>query len=171
MKALGAAALVILLTSCDSGSGGLLGGGNSGDELDEQAIAKGLLPDPSSRSLAGQYETRSDLGVDKFCAVESGNSNRFGVLAVFGPESKCEGGGTAKFDGSRISLKFEGKKECAFSAEYDGIVIRFPGSIGPGCASYCSARASMSGTQYFLVEKGNESARRVLGRENERLCS
>jgi hypothetical protein len=171
MKALRAAALVIFLSGCDSGSGGILGGGDSGAALDQQAIAKGLLPDPGSRSLAGQYETRSEMGVDKFCAVETGGSSRFGLLAVFGPESKCEGVGTAKFDGKRINLKFEGKKQCAFSAEYDGIVIRFPGSIGPGCASYCSPRASMSGTQYFLVEKGNESARRVLGREIERLCS
>jgi hypothetical protein len=171
MKTLWSATLLMLLTGCDSGSGGILGSGNSGDELDKQAIEKGLLPNPSSRSLAGQYETRSDLGIDKFCAVESGNSSRFGMLAVFGPESKCEGIGTAKFDGTRISLNFEGKKECAFAADYDGIVIRFPGSIGPGCASYCSPHASMSGTQYFLVEKGNESARRVLGRDIERLCS
>jgi hypothetical protein len=163
--------LALLLSSCGSGGGGILGSNESGEELDEQAIAKGLLPDPKSRSLAGQYETRSDLGVDKFCAVESGNSSRFGVLAVFGPESKCEGIGTATFDGTQVSLKFEGKEQCAFDAEYDGIVIRFPGSIGPGCASYCSPRASMSGTQYFLVEKGNESARRVLGRDIERLCS
>jgi hypothetical protein len=171
MKAIWAATLVIFLTGCDSGSGGILGGGDSGAELDEQAIAKGLLPDPDSRSLAGQYETRSDLGIDKFCAVESGGSSRFGLLTVFGPESKCEGVGTAKFDGKQINLKFEGQKECSFSAEYDGIVIRFPGSIGAGCESYCSPRASMSGTQYSLVEKGNESARRVLGRDIERLCS
>ncbi len=171
MKRLGLCLLAFILSSCGSQSGGVLGGGDSGDALDEQAVAKGLLPDPESRSLAGQYETRSDLGIDKFCAVEQGRSSRFGVLTVFGPESKCEGIGTAKFDGQRVSLKFEGKEPCTFDADYDGIVMRFPGSIGSGCASYCSPRASMSGTQYFLVEKGNESARRVLGRDIERLCS
>jgi hypothetical protein len=164
-------ALAMALTGCGSGGGGILSGGDSGEELDEQAVAKGLLPDPDSRSLAGQYETRSELGVDKFCATENGANSRFGVLAVFGPESKCEGTGTATYDGQKVSLKFEGKEQCAFDADYDGIVLRFPGSIGPGCASYCSPRANMSGTQYFLVEKGNESARRVLGRDIERLCS
>jgi hypothetical protein len=143
---------------------------DSGQALDDLAVAKGLLPDPDDRTLSGYYETRSDLGIDKFCAVTSGGSSRFGMLAVFGPDSKCEGVGRADMKGNRISLKFEGKEACAFEAEFDGVVIRFPGNIGPGCASYCSPRASMSGTQYYLAEKGDHSARRALGRDIERLC-
>jgi hypothetical protein len=170
MKAALPLILIAALTGCGSDAPAILGGIDSGDALDKQAVAKGLLPDPDGLALSGRFETRSDLGIDKFCAVTNAGISRFGMLAVFGPESKCEGQGTATFDGETVSLTFEGKKQCAFEAEYDGIAIRFPGSIGPGCASYCSPRASMSGTQYYLVEQGNESARRVLGRDTERLC-
>jgi hypothetical protein len=163
--------LFAALSGCGSGDKSTFAdNADAGAALDKQAISKGLLPDPEGLALSGRFETRSELGIDKFCAINSGSDSRFGMLAVFGPESKCEGQGRAKFEGITVSLEFEGKKSCSFDAEYDGIAIRFPGNIGPGCASYCSPRASMSGTQYFLVEQGNESARRVLGRDIERLC-
>ncbi len=170
MKACLPLLLLAVLSACGSQDNAKSGSTDAGEALDKQAIEKGLLPDPESLSLSGRFETRSELGVDKFCAVNNGGNSRFGILAVFGPESKCEGQGSAKFAGNTVSLEFEGKKSCSFEAEYDGIAIRFPGNIGPGCASYCSPRASMSGTQYFLVEQGNESARRALGRDIERLC-
>ena len=138
--------------------------------LDEQAIAKGLLPDPEGRALAGRFETRSDLGVDKFCAV--GDDGRFdiGMLAVFGPDSKCEAQGRAEFTDGKVRITLNGRESCSFDAEFDGIQLRFPGSVPAGCASYCSPRASMSGTAYYFTEPGNASARRTLGREIERLC-
>ena len=138
--------------------------------LDEQAIAKGLLPDPEGRALAGRFETRSDLGVDKFCAV--GDDGRFdiGMLAVFGPDSKCEAQGRAEFADEKVRITLNGKESCSFDAEFDGIQLRFPGSVPAGCASYCSPRASMSGTAYYFTEPGNVSARRTLGRDIERLC-
>jgi hypothetical protein len=138
--------------------------------LDEQAIARGLLPDPDGRALAGRYETRSDLGVDKFCAVGDEGEFAIGMLAVFGPDSKCEAQGSAEFDGDKVRITLNGKESCSFDAEFDGIQLRFPGSVPAGCASYCSPRASMSGTAYFFTEPGNASARRTLGRDIERLC-
>ena len=143
---------------------------NASRALDEQAIAKGLLPDPEGRALAGRFETRSDLGVDKFCAV--GDDGRFdiGMLAVFGPDSKCEAQGSAEFSDEKVRVTISGKENCAFDAEFDGIQLRFPGSVPAGCASYCSPRASMSGTAYYFTEPGNASARRTLGRDIERLC-
>ena len=138
--------------------------------LDEQAIAKGLLPDPEGRALAGRFETRSDLGVDKFCAVGDDGSFDIGMLAVFGPDSKCEAQGRAEFAEEKVRITFNGKESCSFDAEFDGILLRFPGSVPSGCASYCSPRASMSGTAYYFTEPGNASARRTLGRDIERLC-
>lgn len=138
--------------------------------LDEQAIAKGLLPDPEGRALAGRYETRSDLGVDKFCAVGDGGDFKIGMLAVFGPDSKCEAQGSAEFAGEKVRITLTGKDSCRFDAEFDGIQLRFPGEVPAGCASYCSPRASMSGTSYFFIEPGDASARRTLGRDVERLC-
>lgn len=138
--------------------------------LDEQAIAKGLLPDPKGRALSGRFETRSDLGADKFCAVGDGGRFDIGMLAVFGPDSKCEAQGRAEFAGEKVRITLSGKESCSFDAEFDGIQLRFPGSVPAGCASYCSPRASISGTAYYFTEPGNSSARRTLGRDIERLC-
>ena len=138
--------------------------------LDEQAIAKGLLPDPEGRALAGRFETRSDLGVDKFCAVGHDGQFDIGMLAVFGPDSKCEAQGRAEFNNDKVRITLSGKESCAFDAEFDGIQLRFPGTVPAGCASYCSPRASMSGTAYYFTEPGNASARQTLGRDIERLC-
>jgi hypothetical protein len=162
-----------LLAGCGSAKlpESLGGESNAGKALDDRAIAAGILPDSSNRVIAGRYETRSDLGTDKFCAVKKGADQfQIGVLAVFGPESKCEAQGSAKTNGDKIRISFSGKQNCAFDAEFDGIELRFPGAIEQGCSSYCSARASFSGTSYFMVEQGDDNARRALGRDFEKLC-
>lgn len=151
----------------------LLGGNDSvaGAALDEQAIAVGIIPDPDRAEFAGRYETRSDLGIDKFCAVKNGtNSYDVGFLAVFGPESKCEGKGQAIVEGESVQVRLSGAGPCTFTARYDGIELRFPGAVEEGCARYCSERASLSGTHYFMVESGDGAARKTLGRKIERLC-
>lgn len=161
---------LLCLTACDGPKLGL-GGSSAGDALDEKAIATGVIPDPANITLAGRFETRSELGTDKFCAVEQGGTqHKIGVLAVFGPESKCEAQGVARANGGKISLSFKGEGSCEFDTEFDGISIRFPGSLPEGCASYCTARASFAGTSYFMVEHGNDNARKALGRDFEKLC-
>ncbi len=139
-------------------------------KLDEQAIASGILFDANSRSLAGQFETHSDMGVDKFCAIRRGNSFDIGMLAVFGPESKCEAQGSAVINGEAIDITLRGEGTCNFSASFDGSEIRVPGTLPEGCNSYCSPRSTFSGTSYFLVEQGDKAARNSLGRDIERLC-
>jgi len=151
----------------------LIGGDDSeaGAALDAQAIATGILPDPEKAAFAGQYETRSDLGTDKFCAVKNGtNSYDIGFLAVFGPESKCEAKGQATVKGEAVKIRLSGEGQCNFIARYDGIELRFPGVVEEGCALYCSERASLSGTHYFMIESGDSAARRTLGRKIARLC-
>lgn len=139
--------------------------------LDEQAISRGLLPDPEGRALAGRYESRSELGIDKFCAVGDDGQFQIGFLAVFGPDSKCEGQGRAEFVGENVRITLSGQESCRFDASFDGILLRFPGSVPDGCASYCTPRAAMGGTSYFFTEPGDASARQTLGRDIERLCS
>lgn len=143
---------------------------DAGKKLDEQAISSGILFDADSRSLAGQFETHSDLGVDKFCAVASGGDFDIGMLAVFGPESKCEAQGTAVINGDEVDVTLAGEGDCKFSATFDGSEIRVPGSLPEGCSSYCTPRSTFSGTSYFLAEQGDKSARNSLGRDIERLC-
>jgi hypothetical protein len=161
--------ILLLLAGCDGKAPAILGGkGDAGAEIEEQAIEKGLLPDPSSRSFAGRFETTSELGTDKFCAVGDGGNFRF--LAVFGPESKCEGQGTARFSGEKVQITLSGKGQCSFAADYDGIVLRFPGNVEEGCARYCAKLANLSGTSYYRVENGSDAARKALGRDIEKLC-
>ncbi len=163
--------LLALLAGCDGKSPlPQMGGNDAGDELDRLAIEKGLLPDPQSLALEGRYETRSELGTDKFCAVAEGDRYRVGFLSVYGPESKCEGQGTARQEDEVVRIRLNGKAECAFEAIYDGIVLRFPGTVPESCAAYCSRNANMSGTQYYFVDPGASAARETLGRDIERLC-
>lgn len=162
--------LILPLLACQDSSPQKVSATDASRALDDQAIAKGLLPDPEGRALAGRFETRSDLGVDKFCAV--GDDGRFaiGMLAVFGPDSKCEAQGDAAFSNEKVRITLRGKESCSFDAEFDGVQLRFPGSVPDGCASYCSPRASLSGTAYYFTDPGNASARRTLGRDIEQLC-
>ena len=163
-------ALSLLLASCGDSAPQQAPSTDASRALDEHAIAKGLLPDPKGRALAGRFETRSDLGVDKFCAIGDDGSFTIGMLAVFGPDSKCEAQGEAEFVGDKVRVTLSGKESCRFDADFDGIQLRFPGEVPEGCASYCSPRASMSGTAYYFTEPGNASARQTLGRDIERLC-
>jgi hypothetical protein len=162
-----------LLAGCGDNAPSVLGGGNDvGSELDEAAIAAGIMPDPDQVEFAGRFETRSELGTDKFCAVSSGTKQfDVGFIAVSGSESKCEGRGTATINGDKVSITLSGKEKCTFEARYDGIELRFPGSVEASCASYCSPRASLSGTHYFMVQPGDSAARNTLGRDIESLCS
>lgn len=163
--------LLFALAGCDKAPTVLNSPDNVGTKLDEQAIANGILPDPDSLQFAGRFETRGDLGTDKFCALARGSGQfDIGVIAVFGPESKCEGRGSASMAGEKVRISLSGKGSCQFDAQYDGVELRFPGSIEPGCAAYCSDRASLSGTHYFMVQSGDEPARKTLGRDIERLC-
>lgn len=173
MRAAVSLVCIALLSGCGENAPTVLVGGNdAGAALDEQAIAAGIMPDPKKIDLTGRFETRSELGIDKFCAVSNG-SNQFdiGFLAVFGPESKCEGTGTATVKNEMVRITLSGKGSCTFDARYDGIELRFPGAIESGCASYCSDRASLSGTHYFMIQPGDAAARTTLGRDIERLCN
>ncbi len=165
--------LAVTLVSCDQGSSNPLSrGDDAGARIEEQAIAKGILPDPDNLVFGGRFETRSELGTDKFCAVGNGtNRYNIGVLAVFGPESKCEARGTATITQEKVRIALQGEGACEFDAEFDGNELRFPGKIPGTCADYCSDRASLSGTRYFMVEQGDNNARRTLGRDIEKLCS
>ena len=161
----------VLLAGCGVGALTSSLGSDAGASLDARAVETGVLPNPDKIEFAGRFETRSDLGIDKFCAVKT-DADRFdiGVLAVFGPESKCEGTGTASVQGDKVEITLNGKGACTFAARYDGIELRFAGAVESACARYCSEKASLSGTHYFMIEPGDSAARNTLGREIERLC-
>lgn len=148
----------------------------SSENLDQAAISAGILSDPADIQLEGRFETRNDIGTDKFCAVKRDDLNfNIGILAVFGADSFCEGQGIAQLDGEDLIItlnKGVGNIEeiCKFTASFDGLSIQLPGKIPRPCAKFCNNRASLSGTQFFQIENGNAIAKQSNGRNLNPLC-
>jgi hypothetical protein len=161
---------LVALAGCGERAPDGPGSNSAGGALDQAAIEAGIMPDPDEVDLAGRFEMRSELGTDKFCAVASGGDFDIGFLSNSGPDSKCEGRGTATMAGDKVRITLSGEGSCSFEASYDGIEIRFPGALDKGCDSYCTPRASFSGTHYFVVQPGDAAARATLGRAIARLC-
>lgn len=142
-----------------------------GAKLEAAAQTVGLIAGPQGAPLAGRYERRSELGVDRFCAVgKPGETHRVGLVAVFGPDSYCEGRGEASAKGETVAIRLDGKESCRFEAAFDGNELRIPGQLPNGCSSYCSPRASLAGVAFYFIEGGADAARQTVGREIERLC-
>ncbi|WP_397578351.1 hypothetical protein [Sphingorhabdus sp.] len=74
-----------LLAGCGDGALTSSLGSDAGATLDARAVETGVLPNPDKIEFAGRFETRSDLGIDKFCAVNTG-ANRF-VRTNGGPQN------------------------------------------------------------------------------------
>jgi len=173
MKFHAAIALLVLLTGCDQ-----LTSASEGDEgpaeqssLEQAAIDAGVIPDIRNVSLSGAFERQSDLGSDRFCAVGSDATGyQVGMIAVFGPESKCEGLGEAERNGENVRITMTSKKPCSFSASFDGVELKLPGRLPEGCASYCTPRAGFDGVAFYLIGEGDAVARSTRGREIESLC-
>ena len=83
--------------------------------LEQAAIEAGVIPDARTVSLAGAFERQSDLGTDRFCAVGSDETGyQVGMIAVFGPDSKCEGLGEADRTGRECSDHADQRKALQF---------------------------------------------------------
>ena len=171
MRFLLAAICICVLSACDAASTGEGGNDAKPSSLEQAAIEAGVIPDIRNVTLSGAYERQSDLGTDSFCAV--GNDERgyqVGMIAVFGPDSKCEGLGEASRDGESIGITLNSKKTCSFTASFDGVELKLPGNLPESCASYCSPRAGFDGVSFYLVGEGDAVARSTRGRDIENLC-
>jgi len=166
--------LLLALGACQ-GQASLADGSNDFAEegqLDRAAERAGLIAPPDTLDLEGSFERRSDLGVDRFCAVSDGMDYRIGLEAAFGANAWCRGRGTARLDGGQVHISLEtgGATNCAMIAQYDGVRITLPGDVPAECASLCTPRASFAGLTLDLAEPGPDAAKAVLSRENEPLC-
>lgn len=163
-------------TNNDSGSGPGASASESNtaqpiSELEQAAIDAGVIPDVRTVSLSGAFERKSDLGEDRFCAVGSDeNGYQIGLLAVFGPGSKCEGVGKARRDGEAVRITLDTEEQCDFDASFDGVELKVGGVLPDGCKSYCSPRATFAGVSFFLVGEGDAVARSTRGRDIKELC-
>lgn len=139
--------------------------------LEKAAIEAGVIPDINTVTLSGAFERQSDLGTDRFCAVGNDeNGYQIGMIAVFGPESKCEGLGEATRTGETVRMVLTSEERCSFTASFDGVEIQLPGSLPESCESYCSPRAGFDGVSFYIIGEGDEVARSTRGREIESLC-
>ena len=162
---------LLCLTSCGTGK-------SSSDEtetelssLERAAIDAGVIPDVRTMSLAGAFERQSNLGTDSFCAVGNDeNGYQVGMIAVFGPDSKCEGMGEAERDGEDVSITLNSEEKCSFTARFDGVELKLPGALPKSCESYCSPRAGFNGVSFYLIGEGDAVARSTSGRDFDNLC-
>ena len=139
--------------------------------LEQAAVAAGVIPDAGSVRLSGSFVRRSELGEDRFCAVGSDERGyQVGMLAVFGPNSRCEGLGEATRDGERISIRLDSKDDCRFDARFDGVEINVPGNLPDACESYCTPRARFDGVSFGRVGEGDAVARSTRGNDFDYLC-
>lgn len=139
--------------------------------LEQAAIDAGVIPDVRNVTLSGAFERRSDLGTDSFCAVGNDeNGYQVGMIAVFGPETKCEGLGEAEREGENVRITLNSEEKCSFTARFDGVELKLPGELPKSCASYCSARAGFEGVSFYMIGEGDAVARSTGGRDFENLC-
>lgn len=139
--------------------------------LEQAAIDAGVIPDVRNVTLSGAFERRSDLGTDSFCAVGNDeNGYQIGMIAVFGPATKCEGLGEAERKGENVRITLNSEEKCAFTARFDGVELKLPGDLPDSCASYCSARAGFEGVSFYMIGEGDAVARSTGGRDFENLC-
>ncbi|HEY9092913.1 hypothetical protein [Parasphingorhabdus sp.] len=139
--------------------------------LEQAAIDAGVIPDVRNMNLSGAFERRSDLGEDRFCAVGNDKHGyQIGLLAIFGPDSKCEAIGAAERVGESVRISLDGKEKCRIVASFDGVELQFPGDLPQSCKSYCTPRAALDGVSFYLVGEGDAVARSTRGREIEILC-
>ncbi len=163
--------LPLLIAGCDMLPAPEGGGAEEPSSLEQAAIDAGVIPDVRNVMLSGAFERRSDLGTDRFCAVGNDqNGYQVGMIAVFGPASKCEGMGEAERDGENVRITLTSEEQCSISASFDGVELRLSGSLPETCESYCTPRASLAGVSFYMVGEGNEVARSTRGRDIENLC-
>jgi hypothetical protein len=163
--------LALLLASCGDGQPDSEKAAVAVTPLEQAAIDAGVIPDVRNVTLAGAFERKSDLGTDSFCAVGNDeNGYQIGMIAVFGPEIKCEGLGEAERNGEKVRITLNSEEKCSFTARFDGVELSLPGDLPDSCASYCSSRAGFEGVSFFMIGEGDAVARSTGGRDFENLC-
>lgn len=166
---------LLLLAGCQRGetpSGGVSGaGGSSGSGLERAAIAAGVVADVARVSPVGLYQRRQEAGRDLLCVVPGKDGNfRFGTEAVFGPDERCRGHGTARPAGDKLILSFARSDKCIIVAQYDGDQISLPGVLDMKCADLCDGRGTLEGVSFPRVANEARAALQARDRKGDALC-
>ena len=138
----------------------------AGAELEAAAIAAGVIPDPNSTDPTGLYSR----GTDRLCVLPAAEDFRIGIDVDYGDGQHCSASGTARRDGERLRVRFEGTGDCGFDARFEGDRVVFPGKLPKGCAVYCTGRASLSGLEVDRLSSSASEARAMRGAGGRLLC-
>lgn len=137
---------------------------DAANPIEMAAREANLVEDPNSSPPTGLFERRHTSGRDAICIVPAGlGGYRFGLIASFGTELKCQGHGELTQDGDRLNLEFDGV-ECEVEGVYDGRSIRISGAVPSKCSEICGPRASISGVSVSRVGWTEEEAMTLLSR-------
>lgn len=117
--------------------------------LEQAAIARGVVRDPSAATPVGLYAREGD----RLCIA----GERIGMFVDYGDDIGCSGRGSYVRDGE--ALRVDLGNGCAFVAAYDGDHVRLPGALPAPCRRICTKRASLAGFEADrLSDSGSEAA-------------
>jgi hypothetical protein len=139
---------------------------NAAVALEQEAIARGLVRDPSDGALTGLYAR----GTDRLCIVPGERAYDVGLYIDYGGGIRCSATGSIapRGDGVRVALGEDG--DCTIDAEYDGGRIAFPGQVPDGCKRHCRSRASLAGFAVERMSNSRAEASAMRGPRGELLC-
>lgn len=133
-------------------------------DLEQAAIARGVIRDPSSLATTGLYSREGD----RLCMAERDGVDRIGAFVDYGDGIGCTGRGDVRRTGETLSIDFGGG--CAFVADFDGDRLRFPGALPSACEPLCRGRASFAGLDLQRLSDSRSEAEALRDRRGQPLC-
>ncbi|MHA6719266.1 hypothetical protein ACX40Y_07410 [Sphingomonas sp. RS6] len=134
--------------------------------LEQAAIARGLVSDPAARQITGLF-TRD---TDRVCIVKQAQAYRIGAVVDYGDGIGCSARGSVSRSGDALRIVLGEDDGCTFAARFDGERIRFPGALPAGCARFCRRRASFTGLQVSRLSESDAEARAMRDPGGRALC-
>lgn len=141
--------------------------GNAAVALEQGAIARGLVRDPSDGTLTGLYAR----GTDRMCIVPDGGGYRVGLYVDYGDGISCSASGSVSTRGEGLRAVLGDDGDCTIDADYDGERIAFPGQVPDGCRRHCRSRASVAGFAVERLSGSQAEAAAMRGRSGVLLCA
>lgn len=125
---------------------------------------------PAPATLVGLYESGSGDQKNQLCMVDKGKGTQFGLIVWGSDLHSCSGAGSAIRSGDRLTLNMAGDSSCSIDATIADGTITLPDAVPEGCAYYCGARATMTGTRFTRIGATAADAARARDLAGDPLC-
>ncbi|SOB87264.1 hypothetical protein SAMN06297144_2391 [Sphingomonas guangdongensis] len=132
--------------------------------LEQAAIARGLVRDPTDIDLSGLYARDTD----RLCITGTALRYRIGAFVDYGDGIACNAAGSVTRDGQQLRVDFG--EDCRFDARFDGERVTFPGRVPPGCARRCARRASLAALEVQRLSGSAAEAAAMRNGRGEQPC-